>query len=205
MTPRRRHRSAALAGMVLAAVLGTAGLAVAGPVPGAGGDGAAAVDEYALKAAFLFNFTRFVEWSPGSFGAPDAPFRVCVLGTDPFGERLDPLRERQAAGRPIAIERPADLAALSRCQIAYLGDGVPADLVAATRDGRLPGVLGVSSDPAFAREGGMVALVTQGDRVRLHVNLDAIRASPLRFSANLLEIAQVRHGTSAPSGSGGWR
>lgn len=193
MTPRRRHRSAALAGMVLAAVLGTAGLAVA------------AVDEYALKAAFLFNFTRFVEWPPGSFGAPDAPFRVCVLGTDPFGERLDPLRERQAAGRPIAIERPADLAALSRCQIAYLGDGVPADLVAATRDGRLPGVLGVSSDPAFAREGGMVALVTQGDRVRLHVNLDAIRASPLRFSANLLEIAQVRHGTSAPSGSGGSR
>ncbi|MCE2945286.1 MAG: YfiR family protein [Lysobacteraceae bacterium] len=205
MTPRRRHRSAALAGMVLAAVLGTAGLAVAGPVPEAGGDGAAAVDEYALKAAFLFNFTRFVEWPPGSFGAPDAPFRVCVLGTDPFGERLDPLRERQAAGRPIAIERPADLAALSRCQIAYLGDGVPADLVAATRDGRLPGVLGVSSDPAFAREGGMVALVTQGDRVRLHVNLDAIRASPLRFSANLLEIAQVRHGTSAPSGSGGSR
>ena len=45
-----------------------------------------------------------------------------MLGTDPFGERLDPLRERQAAGRPIAIERPADLAALSRCQIAYLGD-----------------------------------------------------------------------------------
>lgn len=205
MTHRRRHRSGALAAIILAVLLGSAGPAAAEEVAGTVREGGAAVDEFALKAAFLFNFTRFVEWPPGAFADAEAPFRICVLGTDPFGARLDPLRERQAGGRPIAIERPDDLAALSRCQIAYLGEDAPVALVAATRDDRLPGVLGVSSNPNFARDGGMVALVTQGERVRLHVNLDAIRASPLRFSAKLLELAQVRHGTPAPPGAGGSR
>jgi hypothetical protein len=149
----------------------------------------AAVDEYALKAAFLFNFTRFVEWPDEAFEDATSPFRICVLGTDPFGPRLEALASRRVGARPIAIERPSAAAALARCHIAYFAE----DSARALRDAAPPRTLTVSSGRGFAREGGMVALVTGRGRVQLHVNLASIQRSPLKFSAKLLEVAEVRH------------
>lgn len=153
-----------------------------------------AADEYALKAAFLFNFTRFVEWPAEAFAQPDDAFRICVYGADPFGERLDALERRRVGERAIEVIRPRDLADLPRCQIAYFGDGTPRDVEAAALDNTAPTTLTVASEAGFARDGGMVALVTERGRVKLHVNLASIRRSPLRFSAKLLEVSEVRHG-----------
>lgn len=154
----------------------------------------AAADEYALKAAFLYNFTRFVEWPADAYGSAADPFRICVFGTDPFGARLDALARRRVGERPIEINRPANVADLPRCQIAYLGAGTAEDIEAAALGGGAPATLTVASNPGFARDGGMIALVTAGGRVTLHVNLASIRHSPLRFSAKLLEVSEVRHG-----------
>lgn len=151
-------------------------------------------DEYALKAAFLFNFTRFVEWPAEAFAQPDDAFRICVYGTDPFGARLDALARRRVGERAIEITRPEGVADLPRCQIAYLGDGTPREVETAALGHTAPTTLTVSSEPSFAREGGMVALVTDRGRVKLHINLASIRRSPLRFSAKLLEVSEVRHG-----------
>ena len=159
-----------------------------------------AADEYALKAAFLYNFTRFVDWPPEAFPSGDGAFRICVFGTDPFGARLDALARRRVGTRPIEIARPSALADLPRCQIAYLGVGTPEAIEASATANAAPATLTVASDAAFARDGGMVALVTVSGRVKLHVNLASIRRSPLRFSAKLLEVSEVRHG-----GSGGGR
>lgn len=161
---------------------------------GAAAGRAAAADEFALKAAFLFNFTRFVEWPTTAFANAASPFRICVFGADPFGTRLDALARRRVGDRMIEIARPAARDELAGCQIAYLGDGTAADVEAAATGRTSPGTLTVASDAAFARRGGMVALVTGSGRVRLHVNLASIRESPLRFSAKLLEVAEVRHG-----------
>lgn len=187
-----KPRSASPGAMVVAALLALTFL------PAAHASGAA--DEYALKAAFLYNFTRFVDWPPDAFPSGDGAFRICVFGTDPFGARLDALARRQVGTRPIEIARPSALAELPRCQIAYLGVGTPDAIEAAAIGNAAPTTLTVASDAAFAREGGMVALVTVSGRVKLHVNLASIRRSPLRFSAKLLEVSEVRHG-----GSGGGR
>lgn len=158
-------------------------------LPNAAQADGAAVDEYALKAAFLFNFTRFVEWPDDAFESADSPFRICVLGTDPFGARLDALASRRVGGRAIAIERDVLPERLPRCQIAYFG----ADTAATLRDADAPRTLTVASGRGFARDGGMVALVTGRGRVQLHVNLASIQRSALKFSAKLLEVAEVRH------------
>ena len=154
----------------------------------------AAADEFALKAAFLYNFTRFVEWPADTFATGNDAFRICVFGTDPFGPRLDALTRRRVGERAIEITRPSTVADLPRCQIAYLGVGTPEAVEAAATGNAAPATLTVASDAAFARDGGMVALVTAGGRVKLHVNLASIRRSPLRFSAKLLEVSEVRHG-----------
>lgn len=178
---------AASPGALLAILL----LALA-PMPAA--RASAAADEYALKAAFLFNFTRFVEWPADVFPGADGSFRICVFGTDPFGTRLDALTRRRVGTRPIEVTRPSALSDLARCQIAYLGTGTPEAIEAAATGNAAPATLTVASDAGFARDGGIVALVTAGGRVKLHVNLASIRRSPLRFSAKLLEVAEVRHG-----------
>lgn len=152
------------------------------------------VDEYALKAAFLFNFTRFVEWPDRAFERADSPFRICVIGSDPFGARLDALANRRVGARAIAIERPQAVGALRRCQIAYFHTDSSAALRRSAFDDPAALTLTVAGDRAFARDGGMVALVTGRGRVQLHVNLAVIRRSPLKFSAKLLEVAEVRHG-----------
>lgn len=152
------------------------------------------VDEYTLKTAFLFNFTRFVQWPESAFEAADSPFRICVVGTDPFGPRLDSLQQRRVGERRIEVDRPSEPAALQRCQITYLGEDVPDSIRAATINDEAVQMLTVASDARFAREGGMIALVTSSGRVRLHVNLDSLRKSKLQVSAKLLEVAERRIG-----------
>lgn len=167
-------------------------------LPASAGAAADAVDEYALKAAFLYNFTRFVEWPDSAFDAPDSPFRICVLGSDPFGTRLDALANRRVGQRPIMIERQRPPGDLRRCQIAYFGEDAPVETRGKAVDGAAPLTLTVASERFFAREGGMVSLVTGRGRVQLHVNLQVIQASPLKFSAKLLEVAEVRHAQTVP-------
>ena len=181
-------------GLVLGLALCPATAFAAAGNAGAAGARATAADEFALKAAFLYHFTRFVEWPATAFAGPAAPFRICVFGTDPFGTRLDALARRRVGERAIEIARPGTRDDLPGCQIAYLGDDTPADIEAAAAGRSSPGTLTVASNAAFARRGGMVALVTGSGRVRLHVNLASVRESPLRFSAKLLEVAEVRHG-----------
>jgi hypothetical protein len=123
-----------------------------------------------------------------------------VFGTDPFGARLDALTRRRVGERAIEIARYTSAADLPRCQIAYFGADTAEAVEAAANSNAAPNTLTVASDAAFARDGGMVALVTAEGRVTLHVNLASIRRSPLRVSAKLLEVSEVRHG-----GSGGGR
>jgi hypothetical protein len=151
----------------------------------------APADEYAVKAAFLYNFTRFVEWPESAFAGDPGVFRLCVFGSDPFGERLAAIQRRTVGRRPIAVERPDAASRLPSCQIAYLGRGAGADVAAAATGSASSTTLTVSSDPTFVREGGMFALVTERGRVRLHANLDSVQRSSLQVSAKLLEVAEA--------------
>lgn len=145
------------------------------------------VDEFALKAAFLYNFTRFVEWPPTAFERADSPFRICVIGRDPFGTALDALQGRTVGKRPIRIHRSAADDMLRRCHIAYLGEGA-----ARVAPGTASTTLTVDGDANFVRSGALLGLVTRDGRVHLVADLPAIQASPLKFSAKLLEVAETR-------------
>jgi agmatine/peptidylarginine deiminase len=121
-----------------------------------------------------------------------------VIGEDPFGNRLVALRQRRVGERAIRVEFPNSVETLARCQMVYVGEDAPTALLTAAMQHDPSTLLTVSSDGSFVRQGGMVALVTDAGRIRLHINLGAVRGSSLRFSAKLLEIAQVRHGDAGP-------
>jgi hypothetical protein len=145
-------------------------------------------DPWAVEAAFLRNFTRYVNWPETSFATPESPWAICVLGKDPFGSRLErTFAGRTEQGRSFAILRTNDSADLRLCHIAYV-----AYQVSATRRAALIGldhwpVLTVSNAPGFLQEGGMIRFEVV-DTVGLHVNLDQAKAASLSIQTKVLEV-----------------
>lgn len=158
---------------------------------GAGRARAADSVEYPVKAAFLYNFTRFVEW-PGGALASSPQVTICVLGHDPFGAALDEaVAGKRVEGRPLAVRRLSGLEDLQPCPVLF---------VSASEEGRLPEILRrlqgapvlmVGDSPEVARRGGVIGFYLEGNKVRFEVNPAAARAAGLKVSAKLLSVARV--------------
>jgi hypothetical protein len=148
--------------------------------------------EYDVKAAFLFNFTKFVEWPESSFSDPAAAIVIGIIGDDPFGDSLTRIVAGQTAqGRWIAIRKERFGDDLRRCQILFISISErqhSAQILNSLQDAS---VLTVSDIDGFAEAGGAMQFVTADNRVRFVVNLDAARQSKLRVSAKLLALARV--------------
>jgi hypothetical protein len=158
--------------------------------------------EYRVKAAYLLNFTRYVEWPAGAFASPQAPIVLCTLGQDPFGDQLErTVAGRTSQGRPIAL-REVDGATTARgCHVVFLTYEEwrrRPDVLPALR-GR--GALVVGETQEFAVDGGGISFVTVDQTIRFAVNLSAAGAEGLRVSSRMLALAMTVYGhaeVSAP-------
>jgi hypothetical protein len=145
--------------------------------------------EYEVRAAFVYNFTKFIDWPEAALGA-DA-FRICVVGDEPFGRALDRMIAGEAVqGRPIVRVDPPAPDAVRECQILYVGRQ------AAARGSRALGVareghtLTVGDPPTFLDQGGAVRFLLEQGRVRFDVNLAALEQAGLSMSSKLLRVAR---------------
>lgn len=176
-----RHR--AMACPFLAAVLALASL-----VPRATATELAA-EPAAIEAVMLRSLTRYVTWPPNAFVDEKAPWRVCVLGEDPFGEILErSLKGRSEQRRSFTIHHPRGFADLPTCQIAFLAisdSGKRRDALAFAKN---KPILTVSAEPDFLQEGGIIRF-RETDRVEMGVNLDQARAVSLKIQSKMLEVA----------------
>jgi hypothetical protein len=158
----------------------------------------AAPGEYQVKAVFLLNFTRFVEWPASAFSAADSPFVVGVFGHDPFGADLDRVVTGEFVnGRAVAVRRVRSVAEASKCQILFIhqSEDRRLDELLAALDRH--STLTVSDLPGAAQRGVMIRLVTEGGRVRMRVNVDLARAAALVISSNLLRSAEIVQNTGS--------
>ncbi|MBI4601283.1 MAG: YfiR family protein [Planctomycetes bacterium] len=148
--------------------------------------------ERAIKAAFLFNFTKFVEWPASAFGDAKAPFVIAVLGEDLFGELLEAaVKGKVVKGRPITIRRYTEVKELGPAHVLFVSSslaGQLAEVFEATK--KLP-VLTVSDMPGFIQRQGAIEFVIADGRVKLHVNFDNAAAAGLKLSAELLKVSKV--------------
>jgi hypothetical protein len=145
--------------------------------------------EYQVKAAFLLNFTKFVEWPAAAFEAPDSPITICILGEDPFGSTLDQIVAGEIVeNRKIAISRLRRAPAPKACQVLFVGrpEREAASLLTALE----AGVLTVGEGEGFIRDGGMIAFVIENRRVRFSANQAAAESAGLKISSRLLNVAK---------------
>ncbi len=160
------------------------------------------VGEYEVKAAFLYNFAKFIDWPDSSFAGPSAPFAICVLGVDPFGRALDDALESKAIGsHPVALARLQEVAQARRCQMVFVSSSESRRLPEIEDRLRGASVLLVGDFPGFADAGGTLQFIIQDNRVRFLINTDAAQRAGLRLSSKLLSVARVVH-DSAGNGKG---
>jgi hypothetical protein len=149
-------------------------------------------DEYAVKAAFLYNFVRFIEWPSTAFTAPDAPFVVCVAGRDPFGAALNrTLLGKNVAGHPFATRQLANDEQADGCHVLFVARSEKHRAGALADDGRRRSILTIGDFDSFASEGGVIAFYLNDNRVRFAINVDSAAGSGLKISANLLALARI--------------
>jgi hypothetical protein len=145
--------------------------------------------EYQVKAAFLLNFTKFVEWSPDAFANAQAPLEICILGRDPFGHVLDDVVQGEVAnGRRIQIRRITVPPPAQTCQVLFV-DSALKD-IRRILGALAPTVLTVSEGEPFIAGGGMIAFVVDNRRVRFDINQTAADNGALKLSSKLLSVAR---------------
>ncbi len=146
--------------------------------------------DYQVKAAYLYNFGRFVEWPAQSAAAGDDSFTVCVLGQDPFGPALDAaLSGETIGGKNVVARRISNAQESVNCRILFLTSAEEGRLNQIIRSLDKEAILTVSDMPQFSQHGGMIQFVLEGNKVRFEVNLAATQRAGLTLSSELLKVA----------------
>ncbi len=154
----------------------------------------AASAEYQIKAVFLFNFARFVDWPAKAFPDADSPFVIGILGDDPFGSYLDEtVRGEKVNGHPLTVQRYRRAGEIRACQVLFISrsEADRLEQILASLRGR--SILTVGDTDDFAARGGMIRLATERNKVRMRINLDAVKAANLAISSKLLRVAEIQH------------
>ena len=147
--------------------------------------------EYDLKAAFLFNFTQFVEWPSRAFPDASAPMTICLLGEDPFGQSLDEIVGSEIVrDRRLVVRRFAEPTGTGACQILFLGPpyATQKDRLRPHLDGKA--VLKVSDGDGSPRP-AMIQFVIVDKKVRLRIDASAAKQAGLTVSSKLLRQAEI--------------
>jgi hypothetical protein len=150
-----------------------------------------------VEAAFLRHFAHYITWPDEVFTDPQTPWRICIVGSDPFGKVLEKTFEgRTEQGRPFTILRTQKPAELKNCQIVYVAYIASANRRATLSSLQGLPVLTVSNAPDFLQEGGIIRFDVT-DYVELSVNLDQARAASLSIQTKVLEVssAVIENGT----------
>lgn len=146
-------------------------------------------DERAIKVAYVFNLTKYVEWPHTG-----SEFVVGFVGEGPMGEALEKmLTGKSSDSRPIRVVLSPEDNALEQCDVLYVAYASPQKVRETLQRLRGKSVLTVGDTESFPRDGGMIGLVRAADQVRMQVNVEAIQAAGLKISSRVLALAAIVH------------
>lgn len=150
--------------------------------------------EYKIKAAYLYNLIKFVNWPTDAQSDMnnDGQTLICVFGHNPFAKHLEKLSSRKAKGRGIEVKYVSDQDAPQTCNIVFISEenNNSSNMLLSSQNIELP-PLTVGENSSFVDSGGIVGLVVEDNSVQLQINLTQAKKTGFEISGNLLEIAEV--------------
>ena len=158
----------------------------------AGRAGAQEANEYEVKAAYLYNFARFVEWPDNVSLDPNGPLVIAILGRDPFGGEIDRfIQGKTVNGRRLVIKRFSSLEAYEQCHILFVSSSEKRNLPRILAAVGNSSVLTVSETDRFAQIGGIINFITIENSIRFEINQAAAERVGLKISYKLLSLGRV--------------
>lgn len=144
--------------------------------------------EYALKAAFIYNFATFTEWPARSAET----LNLCILGSDPFGNALSSIEGKLVGNTRLVTKHvAASDNALRGCQMVFISASESGNLQTILDIARESGILTIADLPGAAQQGVMIGLTVEQKKITFEVNLDAARRAKLNISSKLLRLAKT--------------
>ncbi len=150
-----------------------------------------AVPEYLVKAAMLYHFARFTKWPKDVFTDSDTPFRICVLGQDPFGSDLDSLVSHQIRGRDIVTTRLRSVRHAKECHLLFIAKSEEKRLQPILKVLAERSILTIADMDRFARLGGIIHLKIDNETIRFEINIAFAQQVGLTFSSDMLMLASI--------------
>ena len=150
--------------------------------------------EYAIKAAFLYNFLKYLQWPANATPAEGQPFVIGVFQDNPFDTALDTIaKTKKVAGHPIEIRRLTSIEGVRECQLLFVSGAVPLPQQnAVLRAARNAFVFVVGEDDDFLQRGGHAQFYLEGNKVRFAFSADAAKREDLKVSSKLLALATIK-------------
>jgi hypothetical protein len=161
-----------------------------------------ALSEYQIKAAYLFNFLKFVEFPGDSFADPLAPIIIGVVGDDPFGNALPQVvAGKTVQGRDLVVHVYRAGEDFRGAHILFISASEKKRLSLILSSLRGSSVLTVADTAGFLDAGGMIQFLNENDRVRFAINVDATSQAKVKVSSKLLSLAKTVGGNGKVGGS----
>lgn len=149
-------------------------------------------DEYPVKAAFLFNFAKFVDWPAVVFKGPEDPISICVLGQNPFGTALeDVVRDKTVANRAFVVRQVSNAQQANTCQIVFVSASERKRFRLLLDGFKGRSILTVGEADDFTANGGIINFKLKDARVRIEIDAGAAERAGLHISSKLLSLAEV--------------
>jgi len=164
--------------------------------------------EYQVKAAFLYNFIKFVDWPKEKVADPNAPLVIGIIGKDPFENAFEPLQEKEARDRKVVIQRFEGFVELEKsgkkkkdqphpksqdiqkCHLLFICPSESeriADIIASVKG---HSVLTVADTQGFLESGGIINFIMEEQKVRFEINVTNARRAKLQIRSQLLRLAK---------------
>jgi hypothetical protein len=151
--------------------------------------------EYLIKAGFIYNFAKLVEWPTTAFARQDSPIVIGILGDDPFGATLDRIvADKKIDGRGFTVKRlrwGKDLKELRECNILFVSSSEKEHIDSVVDAMKWLPILTIGDAPGFAKRGGIVNFTVEDNKVRFEVNVEAAKRAELTISSRLLTLARI--------------
>jgi hypothetical protein len=149
-------------------------------------------DEYKIKAVFLYHFAQFVEWPEDALSSSQPVMVIGVLGEDPFGPYLDEtVLGEKVNDRSLVINRFEKVSDIQTCHILFISKSTREKTEDILHSVKGKKILTVSDAAGFAKAGGMIRFVNEENKVKIRINLEAVKAEGLTVSSKLLRIAEI--------------
>jgi hypothetical protein len=149
------------------------------------------VREAKVKAAFVVNFSRFINWPDDSFASGDSPLLICTVGVDAIQDAFAGVEAKKVRGRSIALKRLQSLSeARDQCHIVYMGSLGGDQCKAYLEENKQLPVVSISGEEGFANDGGTIQFIKTEDRLSFKINNSEARKRHLSINASLLNLAE---------------